>query len=280
MVRTRHQRKTLARLIEKFGINNIFRAIDGPSGFRKRLVEVLMKDPYSKPQKQILPLKHIRLQELLDAGINCPPFLYWLRGEIKIGELKDFWKKHGRISLRTVTEEINLQPTPKLPVAYDKSDWGFITGFCIEHNIKYHTLVNAALPLEDSLLAGNIILLDPDHYIVSYFEGYGTPRDVDDKDFSELKVYLRSFGNLVPAWAPPQIDEIIGKLKEFKPDFRPITFEFSIYPYPVGVLKRHEVFWEWRSGCAHDLYTIVTRMLERVDSHELTLRIPRQVVNV
>ena len=123
-------------------------------------------------------------------------------------------------------------------------------------------------------MTGNIILLDAERYVVSYFEGYGTPRDVDDKP--KLKVYLRSANELAPEWTPKKLEEIVLELQSSHLSYSqimPKTFEFSIYPYPVGILQRPEIFWEWRSGSAHDLYTIVARMLERVDSHELILRL-------
>ncbi len=278
MKRTRHQRKAFGRLFQKLGsVTDIIRAADAPSFFRSWLGHILLKNISQKPQMQILPLKHTRLEQLAEAGFNCPDFCYWLRGELNPLELKDFLEKYGRISLRNVTEERLLEQTPKLPVEYDQNDWDFISDFCSKYNRQYHTLVNEALPLKDSLIAGNIILLDPERYVVSYFEGYGTPRDVDDKGSSELKVYLRPFNTPVPEWAPKKLEELVAQLQTSHLNFSPITpktFEFSIYPYPVGLQQRPEVFWEWRSGSTHDLYTIIARMLERADSHELIFHLP------
>lgn len=278
MRRTRHQRKAFGRLFQKLGgLTDIVSAADAPAFFRSWLAGLLLKKNPGKPQMQVLPLKHVRLRQLAEAGFNCPDFRYWLRGELNIPELKSFWEKHGRLSLRNVREEVLLEQTPKLPVAYDKEDWGFIADFCEHHNRQYHTLVNEALPLRDSLVAGNIILLDAERYVVSYFEGYGTPRDVDEKPSSELRVYLRPFDARVPEWAPHGLEELVARLQASHPSFSPVipkTFEFSIYPYPVGLLRRPEVFWEWRSGSSHDLYTIITKMLERADSHELIFRLP------
>lgn len=278
MGRTRHQRKAFERLCRKLGLSNIIKAVDAPAPFRSWLANIILRYVPRESPAMILPLKHIRLQQLADESFNVPVFHYWLRGELKnrISELEDFWKKHGRISLRNVTEEKILDQTPKLPVKYDQSDWDSISDFCLRHNEQYHTLVNEALPLRDSLMAGNIILLDSERYVVSYFEGYGTPRDVDDKPSSELKIYLCSSRDQAPGWAPRQLEELVPRLQMFRTDFRPITFEFSRYPYPVGLLQGQEVFWEWRSGSAHDLYTVVARMLERADSHELIFQLPAE----
>lgn len=271
---TRHQRQAFGRLLRKLGsAAMIIRAADAPSSLRSRLGRVLLRKIPEEPQRQMLPLKHVRLQQLYEAGLNCPPFRFWLRGELNPEELQEFLRMHGRISLRNFTEERILDPTPELPVAYDRSDWNFILDFCRRYNRQYHTLVNEALPLSDSLLAGNVIVLDAERYMVAYFEGYGTPRDVSAKVSSELKVYLRPFDAPAPQGVPQQIEEIVAKVRAFRPDFRPITFEFSIYPRPVGLRGTPEIFWEWRSGSAHDLYAVISRLMERVDAHELTFQL-------
>lgn len=284
MTQTRHQRKAFGRLFRKLGgATKIISAVDAPSSFRSWLANILLRDISTEPPAQILPLKHVRLQQLADARINTPSFRYWLRGELNPAELKAFLRSHGRISLRNVREERLLEETPKLPVEYDKSDWDFIIDFCSKHNRQYHTLVNEALPLSDSLMAGNIILLGSGKYIVSYFEGYGTPRDVDDKSSAELKVYLRPFDTEGPIWAPRIFEGLVAQLQATHLNFSPIepkTFEFSIYKYDVGLLQRPEIFWEWRSGSAHDLYTVVARMLERVDSHEMIFDLSRSGIPV
>ena len=270
MRRTRHERQAFGRRLRGLGTNlfNLFRAADSPSPLRNWLGQMLLKNA-AATSEQLLPLKHVRLQELADAGFNCADFRFWPKNKLDVAELREFWQKQGRISLRNFREETALEQTPKLPVAYDRSDWSAILDFCRRYNREYHTLVNEALPLKDSLYAGNIILLDEEHYVVSYFEGYGTPRDVDDKEHPELKVYVRKFGVAVPSWAPELFAELAAKLQSFRTCFRPMTVEFSAYPYPVGICRRQEVFWEWRGGAAHDLSAVVARLLERVESCEL-----------
>ncbi len=277
MARTRNQRRGFGRYIRTHfpGATRFIRAADGHTVLGTWISRMLLAPNEKLVAPQMLPLKHVRLQELADAGFNCPDFRFWLRNQLRLPELEAFYKKQGSISLRTVTEENPLEETPKLPVAYDVSDWGSIAHFCGRYNRQYHTLVNEALPLRDSIYAGNIVLLDSRRYLISYFEGYGTPRDVDDKT-SELNVFLRAFGVEAPNWIPESIRMLGERFEGFRPDFRPMTIEFSLYPYPVGILRQSEIFWEWRGGSTHDLYTVVASLLERGDSHELRVALPTQ----
>lgn len=271
MKHNRHQRQAFGRVQHKQRKSiKLICPVEIPLSQKNLCGSLLSKIKKSETNIQLLPLKHLRLQELADSGFNCPDFRFWLRGTLNIAELREFLKIHKKISLRNFTEENVLAETPKLPVAYGKNDWNFIEEFCGRNNTQYHTLVNQFLPPDESLLAGNIILLDDTRYAVSCFEGPGTPRDVDDK-VSELKVCQRKFNEPPPKWVPETLKNLVSKLKTFRPDFRPMTIEFSIYPYAVGMLSRPEILWEWRGGSAHDLYTVISRLLENADSHELTL---------
>lgn len=270
MKETRHKRQAFGRRLHKErGALRLVCPVEIPSATRNRCGAVLLKEVTGNQQAQILPLKHRRLQELAEAGFNCPDSQFWLRGQLNTTELREFFKRYGRISLRNFTEENALAETPKLPVAYGRNDWGFIEEFCERNNALYHTLVNQFLPPDESLVAGNIILLDSKRYAVSCFEGSGTPRDVDDK-ISELKVYQRNFVDSPPTWVPRTLEELVAQLRKFHPNFRPMTVEFSIYPYAVGMRARPDILWEWRGGSAHDLYTVVCRLLENT-AHDLTL---------
>ncbi|MBI2109384.1 MAG: hypothetical protein HYT93_04425 [Parcubacteria group bacterium] len=272
MKQTRNQRRAFGRFINKHfkSATRIIRVADGHAIIGSWLARLLLRKSSNYSLERMLPLKHLRLQELAHAGFNCADFRFWLRNELSVEELTVFFARHGRISLRNFTEEDPLKETPKLPVAYDVDSIDTVLRFCNKHNENYHTLVNEALPLKDSLLAGNIVLLDNARYLVSYFKGYGTPRDVDEKT-SELHVFLRRFGSRAPDWAPESLRLLGDQLASFRSDFRPMTIEFSLYPYPVGVLKRSEVLWEWRGGSTHDLYTVIASLLEKGDSHELKM---------
>lgn len=270
MTRTRNQRRAFGRIVRNLGAGRIMRAIDGAPRLGSWLTSLLQKAPTENSQRQFLPLKHIRLQQLVDRGFNYVDFRFWLRGELNILELKKFFDVHGSISLRTFTEERVDQETPKLPVAYDMHDWDSILEFCMCHNRQYHTLVNQSLPLQHSRMAGNIVI-DGDWVTLNAFEGYGTPRDVDER-VSRLKIHQGMFGEAMAEWVPRELVELTAQLRDFQP-IRPVTFEYSFYPYPVGVLRTPIVLWEWRGGSAYDLRTIIARLLAG-SRHQVIIEVP------
>ena len=245
--------------------------VEIPSSMRRHVGLTAARNSSEPSPVQLLPLKHLRLQELADAGFNCPDFAFWLRGELDIRELREKFDQYGKISLRTFKEEDVLQETPKLEVLYGQDDWKVVKSFCERWNPEYHTLVNRSLPLGDSLLTGNIILLDNDRYALSCFEGSGTPRDVDE-NISILKIHRGKFSEASPDLVPvAPLYELIMRLREFHPDFRPMTVEFSIYPYSVGTLHHPEILWEWRGGSTHDFDTVVAALLKNGGAYDLTL---------
>lgn len=82
------------------------------------------------------PLKHIRLQQLVEAGFNVADFLCFpprtLAGREK--ELEAFLQKHGRISCRHFHD--NEKQYFKCPVLYDQTDFKKIVEFCLRHNFR------------------------------------------------------------------------------------------------------------------------------------------------
>jgi hypothetical protein len=44
----------------------------------------------------------------------------------------------------------------------------------------------------------------------------------------------------------PEIDAIVDAVAKFH--YRPVIFEFSLYPYPVGKRRQRLIFWEWRKA--------------------------------
>jgi len=275
MDQSRHQRRAFARVRERFGdLIRLVRAADRPQVIQNILARVFTAKPGAVPQRIALPLKHLRLQELVDRGFNTPEFMVCLKGELDIFLVYQFLCKHGKISLRTFREEHFSDPTPKLPVEYDRDEWSVIRNFCEQQNRDHHLLINQALPLSRSLYAGNIILPDADSYVVSFFEGYGTPRDVDDQ-VSRLKVHKRRFTD-----PPPQIpNDIIAlalELQGFRPKLRPLTVEFSVYPDPVGLCKRRAVVWEWRGGAEQDLATALPRLIEGAEQYDMNVHLERR----
>jgi hypothetical protein len=252
-----------------------FKGADAPDGLLDRIARALMPKASNRVHTDLLlPLKHERLGHLAGAGFNVAPYAAWPRNELKLDELWKFFDRHGVVSLRNFTEESASPhaPSPRLPVLYEQRDWDAVASFCIEHNRRYHTLVNQTIPLDDSVYAGNLVLLPGGQYVISYFSGRGTPRDVDDKANEaplELRMFIREHGAPLPPDVPSELRLIGEKALEFLPARRPITLEFSVYPYPVGTLGHCEVFWEWRAGSMNDLFVLLKGVCEQSSSSDV-----------
>jgi len=201
---------------------------------------------------ELYPHKHVRLQQLYEAGFNVADFVCFPPGTLKdrIEELQKFLTKHSRISCRHFHQD--EKKYFKCPVKYAQSNFDTILAFCLKHNETFFTLCNEAINLQDSLCAGNILTLDSRNYFVEYFYGPGTPRDIESKGANELKVYTRSFGAPAQGPEPPDIIKQIAFLaSKFKPVPGPYILEFSLYPYPIGKNQTEIIIWEWRLGWLH-----------------------------
>lgn len=283
MGRTRHKRQADAKhsRLRHPELYELFKASDDAGRIRSWLTGLL--DRPIVPSIQIgarLPLKDERLRQLCDLGINCADFLSWHRGKLVEPELGDFHTIHPRLSLRTFREENYGDPTPKLPFACDVTKWDFIRDFCRENNREYHTLVNEALSLNDSICAVNLILLDDKRYIASCVEGRTTPRDIDEPD-AKLSMFMGDFEAIVPSWTPEFIPDMANRLRNLVPLIRPITVEISQYPYAVGKLQQPIVAWEWRSGARQDMERMRDYFLQQASSFELVVNLDvRQAISI
>lgn len=198
------------------------------------------------------PLKHVRLQQLYEAGFNIADFVYFPPNTLvrRQDELRTFLAKHKRISCRHFHE--NETRHFKCPVKYDQTDIDIVLAFCLEHNQMFFTLCNEAISLQDSICAGNILTLDERNYFVEYFHGPGTPRDIETKSAKELFVYTRSFGQPSRGEEPPDIiKQIAYQASKFRPVQGPYILEFSLYPYLIGRKQEEVIIWEWRLGWLH-----------------------------
>lgn len=277
-MRSSHERKAHAKYSRnKFPeLHEMFKASDDANRIRSWLINLLDRPTVSTiPVGARLPLKDVRLQQLRDFGINTADFLSWHRGELIEHELEAFHAIHPRLSLRTFREENYGEPSPKLPFACDVTKLDFIRDFCRINNQDYHTLVNEALSLKDSICAVNLVLLDDNRYIASCIEGRTTPRDIDSPN-AKLSVFMREFESTVPSWTPGFIPGMANRLRNLVPLIRPITVEISQYPYLVGKLQQPVVAWEWRDGTCHDLKRIEDYFMEQASSFELTVNIDAQ----
>lgn len=138
------------------------------------------------------PLKHVRLQQLYEAGFNIADFVCFPPGQLNEEELRRFFDKHGRVSLRHfhADEKRNF----RCPFFPEQTDWQTVLRLAKENNVTYYTLCNENLILEDSQYAGNIVIYDERSYMIEYFKGCGTPRDIDKKNVSEIERFTRRIG--------------------------------------------------------------------------------------
>lgn len=205
------------------------------------------------------PLKHVRLQQLHDSGLNVADFICF-RPQILKGreeELKAFLKKHGRISCRHFHS--NEKTHFKCPVLYDQTDFDTVLAFCMannygenEYKTPFYTLCNEAIVLEDSVCAGNILTHDEHNWFIEYFYGPGTPRDVE-KNVDKLKTYSKTFGTPAKGERPPEeVLRLAYKARKFEAlQNKAYILEFSLYPYPIGRRQTNIICWEWRYGWLH-----------------------------
>lgn len=180
------------------------------------------------------PLKVRRLEQLDEVGLNVADFVCFAPKQLKIGELRDFCKRFKAVSCRTFAADEDQEF--KTPVKYEISDTNAVIEFAKEHNNHYFVLVNEALPLKDSIIAGNIWFKSKDDFLCEYFRGPGTPRDLETKSIFRAI----SERDVADTW----LSEMLEAVSRFP--YRSVIFEFSVYPYPVGQRQTSLVFWEWR----------------------------------
>lgn len=184
------------------------------------------------------PLKVHRLEQLAGAGLNVADFVCFYPKELDEKELRKFCSKFKAVSCRTFSADEDREF--KTPVKYEIADFDDVLAFARVQNKRYFLLVNEALPLADSVIAGNIYFNNREDFICEFFRGPGTPRDIDSKPLQ--RVDARRFGSSRAA----EIDKLVEAVAHF--GHSGVIFEFSLYPYPVGRLKERLIFWEWRKA--------------------------------
>jgi len=238
---------------------------------------------------QEYPLKHVRLEQLHKAGFNIADFICFpprtLRGREE--ELRAFLAKHGRISCRHFHEDEKNHF--KCPVKYDQMDFDTILAFCLANNeghneagTAFYTLCNEAINTSESLCAGNILVLNDKTYFIEYFEGPGTPRDIETKSHDKLKTFNRTIGQ--PAEGDRPHDAVLRMANEARKfralDNKAYILEFSLYPYLIGKNQTEIICWEWRWGWLHyqlqlnqHLLDQLKRQNQRISELESRLRV-------
>jgi hypothetical protein len=180
------------------------------------------------------PLKVRRLEQLDELGLNVADFICFPPKQLKVSELKDFCAAHESVSCRTFAAEEDKDF--KTPVKYEINNFEEVIAFAKQHNEKYFVLVNEAIPLKDSLFAGNLMFNSPEDFLCEYFRGEGTPRDLENR-----RVFRAIRRDDI---AQPWLGQLLELVNRFP--FRPAIFEFSVYPYAIGRRQNRIIFWEWR----------------------------------
>lgn len=126
-------------------------------------------------------------------------------------------------------------------------NWQGILGFCRKNNAKWFLLINEAIKLHDAECTALIKILDGSDYEVEYFEGGGSPRDIETKTAAGLKHFGRILGRTYGE-RKPKLMEVISKLIGFQRNFRPIIVEVQVYPYEIGMRRENTILWEWRKA--------------------------------
>lgn len=194
---------------------------------------------------QEYPLKHIRLRQLYEAGFNIADFIHWAPGQLNLDELRAFFEKHNkRISLRHFnTDEYMKHATPFFP---DQTDWNVIEQIATKHNNNLHCLYNQVIEPKEAILTANIILHDDRNYSIEYFEGPGTPKDIELGTVKNLKQFQRQVGEPMDPNVPEELKKMAFYFRNFLSTFRPLVIETQIYPYPIGIRQTDDIAWEWR----------------------------------
>lgn len=192
------------------------------------------------------PPKHVRLEQIYEAGFNIADFICFPPGKMNEQKLRKFFAKHGKISCRHFHDDENRNF--KCPFLRDVTDVEAAVAFCKENNKLYYSLCNENLVTADSLYAGNVMLYDDRNYLIEYFEGKGTPRDMESMSPGKIKSFRRKIGEPMDPASPEALRKLAYNFRGLVSHIRPLILEFSIYPYPVGRRKTYDVCWEWRMG--------------------------------
>jgi len=206
------------------------------------------------------PLKHTRLEQLHQAGFNVADFICFPPHTLRTREeeLEAFLTKHGTISCRHFHELEKVHF--KCPVEYDLTDFDFILAFCLANNegnnkekTAFYTLCNEAINVNESICAGNILVLNEQAVWVEYFYGPGTPRDLESKGPDRMKTYGKVQGQPAEGEKPPdKVLQMVLDARKFRAlENKAYILEFSLYPYPIGRNQTNIICWEWRWGWLH-----------------------------
>lgn len=197
-------------------------------------------------------LKHERLLQLKNAGLNTVDFLWFPPGVLDEGGVLRFFEKHGRISFRQYTADPTVG---NLPGIYDVEKLESVFDFIKAHrrNDSY-AIINQGVETDQNNIRGCLSLFDFYCFRVEYFVGQGNPRKIERKTSEEL---TEIFGDIDTGFDFPRchnwrgdysglFKELVIMTRAFLTDARPLILEFEWRPEAVGWKPDFWLFWEWR----------------------------------
>ena len=103
------------------------------------------------------------------AGLNVVDFVCFYPDELDEVELREFCSRFKAVSCRTFSADEDKEF--KTPVKYEISSFDDVLEFARLQNKRYFLLVNQALPLKDSVIAGNIYFNNRHDFAACSFSG-------------------------------------------------------------------------------------------------------------
>lgn len=196
------------------------------------------------------PLKHKRLLQLKGAGLNTVDFLCYPPGQLNIKEIKELFRKHGRISFRQFVADSRIG---NMREKFDMTDLGEFFAFVKANRSPYgYALINQGVDLEANTIRGCLWWLDLYKFRIECFVGPGSPRWIEKKGKETL---IEIPGDADEGFGHTQnwngdysglFKELIIQTRGFLTDIRPLIIEFEWHTTPLGWKPSHWLFWEWR----------------------------------
>src|SRR3989344_588812 len=198
------------------------------------------------------PLKHVRLQQLKDAGLNTVDFLWYPPGKLNEQEVADFFERHRRVSFRQFKEDGRVG---NLREIFDVRNLDPLLSFIkANRHADSYAIVNQGVDLKANTIRGCFRWFDLYAFGIEFFIGQGNPRRIEKKKDSEL---IQIYGDIESGFEHSRCRNwdgaYSGLLKElgqmtssFLTGFRPIIIEFEWHTSQLGWKPDNWLFWEWR----------------------------------
>lgn len=229
----------------------------GPLIIIRKIVLYIKKDSVIGGKEVPMGAKGDSILKLMSLGVNTSDMLV-LRSR---GDVSSFLE-YGVLHLYHMEgwEKISIRTDNKLgQVTYKKWGLPFYPNRTIEEtreiltnelldlvDVKIDILVSKGIDPQDSILSGKYLRSMEEDFL-DYVLGPSTGRDIDKKI---PKTWEASSG-VMPTDLPVDkmkelLDIVLGVLHR---NFQvPFVVEFSVYPYPIGMLNKNLIFWEVIEG--------------------------------